>query len=217
MKEKIVPKGQNAEKIIIALNKSYPGARTALDFSGAMELLVATVLSAQCTDERVNKVTAGIFKKYKTAKDYASADANIFSEEIRSLGLFRSKAKNIIAAAKIIDEKYRGRVPSTMDRLVALPGIARKTANIILHSAFKKNEGIAVDTHVRRLSRRIGLTKNEFPDKIERDLMAIIPKRYWGKTNTLLVVHGRSICTARKPKCGKCVIEKFCRYPDKEF
>lgn len=203
LKEKI-------SKIINLLKKEYPDAHIALKFSNPLELLVATVLSAQCTDVTVNRVTTALFKKYKTAKDYANADTKEFEQDIRSTGFYHNKAKNIINAAKLIVERYSGRVPDTMERLITLPGVARKTANIVLFNAFNKIEGIAVDTHVRRLSQRLTLTENEDPEKIEQDLMTLIPKGMWGKFSYLLIDHGRKICIAKMPLCPKCVLRNLC-------
>jgi len=198
------------EGIIKILNKTYPQARTALFYKTPHQILVATVLSAQCKDERVNKITPDLFKKYKNAYDFAKAEQAVLEKEIRPLGFYRNKAKNIIAAFKKIVSEFSGNVPSTMQDLISLPGVARKTANIVLSSAFKKAEGIAVDTHVKRLSFRLGLTRESNPDKIERDLMAIVPKKYWFDFNYLLVNHGRRICRARKPLCPECCISQFC-------
>lgn len=201
---------KNIKKIIQLLQKEYPNAKIALKFSNPLEILVATILSAQCTDERVNKVTAELFKKYKTVDDYANADIKKFEQEIKSTGFYKMKAKNIINAAKMIKEKFSGKVPDNMEDLLKLPGVARKTANVVLGNAYGKVEGIVVDTHVRRLSYRIGLTKNTDPNKIEQDLMKIVPKDKWFIFPYLLIDHGRKVCTARKPLCDKCVIEKYC-------
>ena len=198
-------------KIINILQKEYPDAKIALNFSNPLEILVATILSAQCTDERVNKVTKELFKKYKTVDDYANADIKKFEQEIKSTGFYKMKAKNIINAAKIIKEKFGGKVPDTMEDLMSLPGVARKTANVVLSNAYGKVEGIVVDTHVRRLSYRIGLTKNTNPNKIEQDLMKIVPRDKWFIFPYLLIEHGRKICSARKPLCEKCVINKYCK------
>lgn len=208
--------------IIKILRRSYPESRTALGFESPLEILVATILAAQCTDERVNKVTATLFKKYRKAADYAKADQAVFESEIRSTGFFRNKARSIINASKKIVEDFGGEVPDNMEDLLTLPGVARKTANIVLSSAFKKAEGIAVDTHVRRLSARLGLSKEEDPDKIEKDLMAIVPKDDWLDFNYLLVSHGRKTCMARKPLCPGCELKYLCPsaesfYPAKEL
>ncbi len=201
---------KKVEIIISILQKEYPNAKIALNFSNPLEILVATILSAQCTDERVNKVTKELFKKYKTVDDYANADIKKFEQEIKPTGFYRMKAQNIINAAKIIKEKFGGKVPDNMEDLTSLPGVARKTANVVLGNAYGKVEGIVVDTHVRRLSYRIGLTKNKDPNKIEQDLMKIVPKDKWLIFPYLLIDHGRKVCTARKPMCNKCVIEKLC-------
>ncbi len=208
--------------IIKILRKSYPKSRTALGFESPLEILVATILAAQCTDERVNKVTADLFKKYRKAADYAKADQAVFENEIRSTGFFRNKAKSIINASKMIVKDFGGEVPDNMEDLLTLPGVARKTANIVLSSAFKKAEGIAVDTHVRRLSARLGLSKEEDPDKIEKDLMAIVPKDAWLDFNYMLVNHGRKTCMARKPLCPGCELKPLCPsaktfYPAKDL
>ncbi|MFN3966713.1 MAG: endonuclease III [Endomicrobiia bacterium] len=201
---------KKVNEIIKRLKKEYPKAKIALEFSNPLEILVATILSAQCTDERVNKVTASLFKKYKTVKDYANADLKKFEQEIKSTGFYHNKARNIISAAKIILEKFNGKVPDNMNDLLSLPGVARKTANIVLSNAYGIVEGIAVDTHVRRLSQRLGLTKNDDPVKIEQDLMKIIPKSDWFIISYLLIEHGRKICDARKPKCNECIISDLC-------
>ncbi|MEE9389944.1 MAG: endonuclease III, partial [Candidatus Aminicenantaceae bacterium] len=172
--------------------------------------LVATILSAQCTDEKVNQITPSLFQKYPTPSDFASADKQELEAEIRPTGFFRNKTKSIINASKKIVEDFGGKVPDNMEDLITLPGVARKTANIVLSSAFKKAEGIAVDTHVRRLSQRLGLSKEKDPDKIERDLMKIVPKEDWLDFNYLLVNHGRKICPARKPLCPQCGVKHLC-------
>ncbi len=200
-----------AIEIYKILQKEYSKAKIALEYKNAIQLLVATILSAQCTDARVNIVTKTLFKKYKTVQDFAQADLKIFEQEIRSTGFYHNKAKNIINAAKIILEKFNGKVPDTMEGLISLPGVARKTANIVLSNAFGKVEGIAVDTHVKRLSYRIGLSDNVEPEKIEQDLMKSLPKEIWFKISYLLIEHGRKICTAKKPLCDRCVIEKKCK------
>jgi len=199
-----------AETIIKLLQKEYPRNKIALKFSDPLELLVSTILSAQCTDERVNKVTKILFKKYKNIKDYATADFKKFEEYIRPTGFYKNKAKNIINASQQIVKRFKGKVPQTMEELVTLPGVGRKTANIILAFAFGKIEGIVVDTHVIRLSKRLGLSKNNNPEKIEQDLMKIIPKNYWKDFSSLLMEHGRKICLARKPLCRKCVLGHVC-------
>lgn len=197
-------------KIIELLEKEYPDAKTALNYSNPLDLLVATILSAQCTDKRVNAVTKSLFKKYKTAEDYANANLRELEENVRPTGFYRNKAKNIKKSGQMLVEKFNSQVPKTMNEMVELPGVARKTANIVLSNAYGVVEGIAVDTHVRRLSQRLGLTENKNPDKIERDLMEIVPKAHWEKITDLLIFHGRNICVARKPKCGSCVLNKIC-------
>ena len=201
---------ERALKIITLLKKEYPRARAALDFTNPLEILVATILSAQCTDKRVNIVTRPLFKKYKTVKDYADADLMVFENEILSTGFYRNKARNIINAAKKIISDFDGRVPGTMAGLLALPGVARKTANIVLTSGFGRVEGIAVDTHVKRLSGRLGLSKFYDPVKIEQGLTALVPEKDWGIVNFLLVGHGRAVCSAKKPLHDKCVLFDLC-------
>ena len=197
-------------KIIELLGKEYPDAKTALNYSNPLELLVATMLSAQCTDKRVNAVTKSLFKKYKTAIDYADAELGELEEDVRPTGFYRNKAKNIKNSSRLLVEKFNSHVPETMDELLELPGVARKTANIVLSNAYGVIEGVAVDTHVRRLSKRLGLTDNKNPDKIERDLMKIVPKSHWKRITDLLIFHGRNICMARKPKCSSCVLNRLC-------
>lgn len=203
---------ERALKILNLLKKKYPGAGIELDYSNPLEILVATILSAQCTDKRVNIVTKGLFKKYKTIKDYTNANLKVFENDIRSTGFYRNKAKNIINAAKKIIKDFGGKVPDTMQGLVTLPGVARKTANIVLTSGFGKVEGIAVDTHVLRLVQRLGLSKTDDPVKIEQDLMRFVPKKDWSIVNFLMVSHGRAICNAKKPLHDKCILAKFCPY-----
>lgn len=196
--------------IIQRLKKEYPSAKVALKYNSSIQLLVSTILSAQCTDERVNKVTDELFKKYKTVKDFASANLGKFENEIRSTGFYHNKARNIISASKMIIQKYKGEVPKIMDEILTLPGVARKTANIVLGNAYGIVEGIAVDTHVIRLSYRIGLTENTNPLKIEQDLMKIIPKKDWFIFSYLLQSHGRKICSAKKAKCPECILKDIC-------
>lgn len=214
----IVPRETKADRtkrlarILAALKKQYPDARCALDYSNPLELLVATILSAQCTDRRVNIVTADLFAKYKTPADFAAAKQETLAGEIRSTGFFRNKAANIIASAGMIVEKSGGEVPDTMDELLTLPGVARKTANVVLGNAFGKNEGIVVDTHVTRLAGRLKLTthKNNQGDWIEKDLMELVARKQWTLFAHLLIFHGRNVCTARKPNCAECTINKLC-------
>jgi endonuclease-3 len=202
--------GNKITDIISILKKEYPSAKIALEFKNPLQLLVSTILSAQCTDARVNIVTKELFKKYKTVSDYANADLKKFEQEIHSTGFYHNKAKNIINAAKIILTKFKGKVPNTMDGLLTLPGVARKTANIVLTNAYGIIEGIAVDTHVKRVAYRIGLTKNSDPEKIEQDLMKIVDRKDWGKLSNILIMHGRKICDAKKPDCEHCCINKLC-------
>ena len=200
-----------AEEILVQLKKHYPDVKkTALTFSNPLEILVATILSAQCTDKRVNKITPLLFAKYKKASDYTVANIKVFEQEIRSAGFYHNKSKNIIGACKIIDEKYSGKVPDTMENLLTLPGVARKTANIVLGNAFGKIFGIAVDTHVKRLSFRLGLSKNTGPEKIEQDLMKIFDRSDWFALSNLLIEHGRKICNAKKPACKNCFLWDIC-------
>ncbi|MFH1662958.1 MAG: endonuclease III [Chloroflexota bacterium] len=205
-----MPKTVIDAEIIRRLEEEYPDARIALGYSNPLELLVATILSAQCTDEMVNKVTSNLFSKYKTIDDYANANSERFEQEIRSAGFYRNKAKNIINAAKKLKADYGGSVPRAMAELITLPGVARKTANIVLYNAYGVIDGIAVDTHVRQVSGRLGMTHNTDPDKIEKDLMKKVPKAKWGKFSYLLIEHGRAVCAARKPKCEVCIMNDIC-------
>jgi endonuclease-3 len=197
-------------EVIKRLRKEYPEPKSALNFRSPIELLVATVLSAQTTDALVNKVTKNLFKKYKTVRDYADASVEALQKDISSVNFYKTKAKNIQACTGIIQEKFNSKVPKTMDELTSLPGVARKTANIILSNAFGINEGIAVDTHVKRVSYRLGLTKYEDPVKIEKDLMALTPKGEWKDMSHLLIFHGRKVCQAKKPKHNECVLCDIC-------
>jgi endonuclease-3 len=213
---------QRIGEIVSVLYKEYPISRTALSFETPHQILVATILSAQCTDERVNQITPSLFKKYTTPHDFASADPKVLEMEIKSTGFFRNKTKSIIGASKKIVENFGGEVPDNMEDLLTLPGVARKTANIVLSSGFKKAEGIAVDTHVKRLSQRLGLSKESVSDKIEQDLMAIVPKKDWIDFNYMLVLHGRKVCPARKPRCLACQLKHLCPsasdfYPESEL
>jgi len=197
-------------EIIELLEKEFPDARIALHYSNTLELLVATILSAQCTDERVNLVTKTLFKKYRNAEDYAEADLKELERDIRPTGFYRNKAKNIRNAGKMLVERFHSQIPKTMDEMLELPGVARKTANIVLQNAYGVVEGIAVDTHVRRTSQRLGLTENADPAKIEQDLMRIVPKNKWIRITDLLIFLGRNVCVAKKPKCEICVLNKLC-------
>jgi len=199
------------KEIIYRLKKHYPEVKkTALNFSNPHEILVATILSAQCTDKRVNIVTQKLFRKYKSVSDYANADIKVFEQEIKSTGFYHNKAKNIIESSKIIENKYNGIVPCEMDELLTLPGVARKTANIVLGNGYGKVVGIAVDTHVKRLSYRLSLTEHIDPVKIEKNLMGIVPKKDWFAISNLLIEHGRKICSAKRPDCVNCFLSDIC-------
>ena len=197
-------------EVIKRLETEYPDAKIALNYSNPLELLIATILSAQCTDEMVNRVTSTLFPMYPTTDDYAAANMERFEQEIRPTGFYRNKARNIINAAKMLVADFGGSVPQTMAELVTLPGVARKTANIVLYNAYSIIAGIAVDTHVKRLSRRLGLTQNTDPDKIEKDLMKKVPRAKWGSFPYLLIEHGRAVCTARNPKYEVCILNDIC-------
>ena len=196
--------------IIGLLEKEYPDVKIALSHSTPFDMLIATILSAQCTDVRVNMVTESLFKKYKTPQDYIRTSQEELEKDIYSTGFYRNKAKNIKKLSDILVRDFDSKVPDTMEELLTLPGVARKTANVVLSAAFGKNEGIAVDTHVKRLSGRLGLTENTDPEKIEKDLLKIVPKDRWGDFTLILIRHGREICKARKPLCRDCVLNKLC-------
>lgn len=197
-------------KIIARLARAYPDATCALHHSSALELLVATILSAQSTDARVNMVTPALFARYQTAHDYAAADPKNLEAAIHSTGFFRNKTKSIIGMAQALVERHGGEVPDTMADLVALPGVGRKTANVVLGTWFGKNEGIVVDTHVQRLTTLLGLTRETQPEKIERDLMALVPRERWTWFSHTLILHGRRVCIARRPRCEECVVNSLC-------
>ena len=201
---------KRATKVFAIFKKRYSGAHCFLNFTSPLELLVGTILSAQCTDARVNMVTPGLFKKYPSAKAFAAAPQEELEQEIRSTGFFRNKAKSIRGACAKIVADFGGQVPGTMEQLITLPGVARKTANVVLGSAFSMNEGIAVDTHVIRVAPRLGLTREQAPEKIERDLMELFPRKDWTLAALLLTSHGREICFARKPDCAGCPASKLC-------
>ncbi|MEN2994942.1 MAG: endonuclease III [Thermodesulfovibrio sp.] len=201
-------------EIIKRLDRKYPNVRTALNFNTALDLLVATVLSAQTTDVNVNRVTEKLFKKYKSAYDYANASLTELEDDIKSINYYKNKAKYIKNLAKTLIEKFDGQVPKTMESLVTLPGVGRKTANIVLWNAFGINEGVAVDTHVKRVSNRLGLTENTDPEKIEKDLMDITPREYWGKLSHLLIMLGREICRANSPNHKICPLNDICPSSD---
>jgi len=199
-----------AQAIYTILKSTYPDNTTALVYEDPLELLIATILSAQCTDVRVNIVTKKLFKKYKNVQDYAAAEVYLFEEDIRSTGFYRNKTKNIISTAKMVISDFGSKVPDTMEKLVRLPGVARKTANIVLFHSFGKNCGIAVDTHVKRVAGRLALTKNSDPVKIEKDLMKLFDSEKWGKLSNLFIAHGRQVCMARKPSCEVCPLGELC-------
>ena len=201
---------QRTEQLVEVLPEVYPGAHCELDFGNPLELLIATILSAQCTDKRVNLVTPALFKKYRKAHDYALSDPAELEQEIRSTGFFRSKTKSIRAASAAIVERHAGKVPDTMEALHELPGVGRKTANVVLGNAFGKDEGIVVDTHVSRVSQRLRLTKQTDPEKIEADLMKLVPREHWTIWSHWLIWHGRRRCFARKPDCSQCEIFRLC-------
>ena len=201
---------ERVAQLVKVLPKVYPDAHTELNFKTPLELLIATILSAQCTDKRVNLVTPALFKRYRTAADYANAPAAELEKAIQSTGFFRNKTKSIRAATSTIVNKHNGKVPDTMAELRELPGVGRKTANVVLGNAFHKDEGIVVDTHVVRLSQRLRLTKHDDPEKIERDLMKLVPGEHWTNWSHWLIWHGRRRCFARKPDCANCEIFRLC-------
>jgi endonuclease-3 len=204
----------HAKKIATLLFKKYPNTKIALNSSNPLELLVATILSARCTDIKVNEVTKSLFNKYRTVEDYASAKTTTFESEIKPTGFYKNKAKMIINCCKKIHTDFKGKVPSTLEELTTLPGVGRKTANVVLGSAFRK-QAIAVDTHVLRVSNRLGIAHSDNPDKVEEELVKQLPDNKLTKFNLAMILHGRETCTAMKPKCGKCVVYKECEWPDK--
>jgi endonuclease III len=214
-KELTAEQTNRINRILEKIGKAYPNAQCALRHRNPLELLIATILSAQCTDERVNIVTGGLFRKYRTAKDYAAVSPEVLEKDVRSTGFYRNKTKNIQGACRMIIEKFSGSVPDTMEELLLLPGVARKTANVVLGVAFDKAEGIVVDTHVNRISRRLDLTRSDAPETIERDLMQIIPKAKWISFSHEIILHGRNTCKARKPLCPHCPVESLCYAEDK--
>ncbi len=203
------------DQIIGELEATYPDAHCALDFANPLQLLIATILSAQSTDKMVNQVTPALFKKYKTARAFARSEPSELEEMVHSTGFFRNKARHIREACRIIDRKHRGRVPDDMDQLLELPGVARKTANVVMGVAFGKAEGVVVDTHVGRISRRLRFTSESRPEKIEQDLMKKLPRRKWIQFSHLLIYHGRGPCKARRPDCVNCSVEHLCESEDK--
>lgn len=198
------------KKLLAALQRTYPDAHCELNFSNPLELLIATILSAQCTDKRINQVTATLFQKYRSASDYANAPRSELEQDIKSTGFYRNKARSIQACCRALVEKHGGKVPDTMAELTALEGVGRKTANVVLGNAFGRNEGIVVDTHVARLARRLGLTRQTQPEKIEQELMALVPQSQWTQFSHWLIWHGRRRCAARNPDCAGCEIAKLC-------
>ena len=210
MRETAKDKTARAKKIIAGLDATYPTAHCELVHQNPLELLIATILSAQCTDKRVNIVTETLFKKYRSAEHFANADISELENDVRTTGFYKNKARNIKAAAHDIVEKHGGKVPQTMEELLELGGVGRKTANVVLGNAFEINVGVVVDTHVARLSHRFGFTRHRAPEKIEMDLMELVPQRQWTLFSHLLIWHGRRRCFARKPDCGNCEVLKLC-------
>jgi endonuclease III len=208
---------ERGRQILAGLDRMYPGVTCALTHRSAWELVVATILSAQCTDVRVNMVTPGLFEKYPTVQDFAALEPEQLEPAIRSTGFFRNKSKSVVGAARKIVSDFGGIVPQTMDELLTLPGVARKTANVVLGTRFKKNEGVVVDTHVTRIARRLELTRHEDAQKIEQDLMAIVPRERWTDFSHQVIWHGRKLCVARGPKCADCELEKLCHAADKTW
>lgn len=214
MRESLEAKRRRATQILKSLERAYPDAKIALNFGNPLELLVATILSAQCTDERVNIVTADLFKKYRTPHDYISVDPGTLEAEIRSTGFFRAKARSVQGMARALVERHGGEVPRTRDALTALPGVGLKTANVVLGNAFGE-PGIAVDTHVFRISQRLGLAKSDDPDRIHDQLVEVLPRPLWTRACHLIQAHGRRVCTARKPACPVCPVRQLCPWPGK--
>ena len=210
MKESKEEIKQRARTIVKKLRTAYPQPKTALEFVNPLQLLIATILSAQCTDEQVNKVTPGLFAKYPTAADFAGANPRELERDIYSTGFYKNKARNIIACCREIIDKHAGVVPNSMDQLVQLPGVGRKTANCVLGGAFGVQSGIVVDTHVMRLAARMGLTRQKDPVKVERDLMVLVPRSDWYDFSNTMILHGRNICDARKPDCPECIVSSVC-------
>ncbi len=204
----------DARKILKLLLKKYPDPRIALNFTNPLELLVATILSAQCTDRRVNEVTRELFRKYRSAHDYAEADLEVFEQEIKPTGFYKNKARQVINCCKALVEKHNGRVPDSLEALTELPGVGRKTANVVLGSAFGK-QAIAVDTHVLRVSNRLGLVHSDNPERVEEELMKQIPKDEWTRFTLAMILHGRETCKAKKPRCGECVLFDECEWEEK--
>ncbi len=201
---------KRAAAVIRILKNEYPKAKISLNYGNHVQLLVSVILSAQCTDKRVNIVTGSLFRKYKKAKDFANANLRKFQREIRPTGFYRNKGKNIIASAKMIQKEFKGKVPDRMEDLLKLPGVARKTANVVLGNAYGIVEGVVVDTHCKRVSYRLGLTSSTAPEKSEKELMRIIPKEDWSSYGYLAIAHGRAVCKAPVPLCSKCVLSRIC-------
>jgi len=208
---------ERIKAILERLDQAYPGVTCALKHKSAWELLVATILSAQTTDVRVNMVTPVLFQKYPTPQDFAALKPEALEPDIRSTGFFRNKAKSLVGSAKKVVEEFGGEVPDDMDKLLTLPGVARKTANVVLGTWFHKNVGVVVDTHVHRITRRLELTRNDDPRSIEQDLMRVIPQEKWTDFSHQIIHHGRAVCIARKPKCAQCVLENLCHAADKTW
>jgi endonuclease-3 len=205
-----IDRTEQTNGVIKLLKKTYPDAHCALNHSNAFELLIATILSAKCTDERVNIVTAELFRKYRTPQEYVEAGVEEITQDIKSVNFFNNKAKAIVGMSEKLIANFRGEVPRTMDELLTLNGVARKTANVVLGNAFGIASGVVVDTHVARLSQRLGLTEEKTPEKIEADLSALVPKKHWVMFPHWLITHGRAVCNARKPNCEECVLVKIC-------
>ena len=207
---------KDAIEIIKLLKEMYPDAKCSLDFNTPFQMLFAVVLSAQCTDDRVNKTTPAIFAKYPEPKDFASMDIRLLEELIHSCGFYKTKARNLKKTAQILVDKYNGIVPNNMEELMSLPGVGRKSANVIMLEAFNMPQGIAVDTHCKRLANRIGFSDESEPEKIEQDLLKIIPEEYYKDVNHIFIWHGRNVCSSQKPKCEICKLKKYCRYANKK-
>jgi endonuclease-3 len=209
-RETVAQRKERAAEILRRLDAEYPEARTALDFEGPYQLLVATILSAQCTDERVNMVTPALFRRFPTATALAGAKTGTVEDMIRSTGFFRNKAKSLLGMANAVVDRHGGEIPDTMEELVELPGVGRKTANVVLGNAFARDEGVVVDTHVGRLSRRLGLTREDDPVRVEKDLMKLFPREAWTGLAHVLIFHGRAVCKAPRPRCAECVLADIC-------
>lgn len=209
-RESLEARRARTRDIVRRLKRTYPKSRISLQYENEIQLLVAVVLSAQCTDAMVNRVTEPLFRRYRTVEDFANADLRTFQQEIRSTGFYRTKAKNIIAAARRIRDDYGGVLPQAMDDLLTLPGVARKTANVLLWNAFGRTEGIAVDTHVTRVANLLRLTRHQNPVRIEDDLVRVVPQTDWGRFTHLIIDHGRAVCIARRPRCERCVLNDLC-------